>query len=227
MKNLICIFIFVLMSIQVIPANATHLLGGIFDQIIKTLDTLGEAIDDDKLYKKDIPVFVSWVKPYNGTIIRKTKIKGGESSINCQMILKGGQNNNSTNLYLCSAKFKNGLHPGHLNIEKHKGCRISWGGAEYEIRNPTNWEYRSVSEGVKHEALWRKVDDDRSLSDAKPTGKEADGTYLYTCRAKLDDGIYPGKIGLHLAGCHIPKAGKEHILYEYEVFVGIMTWQLN
>jgi integrase len=97
MKNLTFIIVFVLMSIQVIPASATNLLGGIFDQIIKTLDTLGEAIDDDKLYKKDIPVFVSWVKPYNGTIIRKTKIKGGESSINCQMILKGGQINKKLN----------------------------------------------------------------------------------------------------------------------------------
>lgn len=47
---------------------------------------------------------------------------------------------------------------------------------------------------------------------------------LYVCRARLNDGVYPGKVRPAFKGCDVPFGGKEHTISRYEVLTGNYKW---
>lgn len=96
--------------------------------------------------------------------------------------VRGGTDVGGQPLYMCSASYAGGLHPGKLRAQ-FGACYISYGGLEIAVKRYTvlvpNWlQFPSNS--------------------AEPTfdfqtGTDSDGTPLYTCRARFKDGIHPGK----------------------------------
>ena len=152
-----------------------------------------------------------WVRSKNG-IVELAKM------------IQGGQNRNNVPLYLCRAEFNGGIHPGKLNLKKHKGCHISWGGTEYEISNPYNWEYAISELMTAQNQNWLPATGGAIPSGALKTGREAIigemvPFSLYTCRARIKGGTHPGKLRQAFGGCNVPYGGKEYTVIEYEVFI--------
>ncbi|HEX2927083.1 MAG TPA: DM9 repeat-containing protein [Ruminiclostridium sp.] len=50
-------------------------------------------------------------------------------------------------------------------------------------------------------------------------GWEANGTPLYTTRAKYQSGVHPGKVRKEFGAAAIPYGGQEVYVHEYEVLV--------
>jgi len=152
-----------------------------------------------------------WVKSKNG-IVQLSKM------------IQGGQNRKNVPLYLCRAEFKGGIHPGKLNLKRHKGCHISWGGTEHEISSHYNWEYAISELTTPQNQNWQPANGGSIPSGALRTGREAIignevPFSLYTCRAKMNGGTHPGKVRPEFGGCKIPYGGKEHTVYQYEVLI--------
>ena len=146
-------------------------------------------------------------------------VSSSNGSVMLSKMIQGGQNRNNIPLFLCRAKFNGGIHPGKINLKKHKGCHIAWGGIEYEISNPTNWEYAISAANSLANQRWQTRSGGAIPSSAVKTGQEANGVFLYTCRAKFNSGIHPGKIHSEFGGCNIPYGGREHTIFEYDVLV--------
>lgn len=103
-------------------------------------------------------------------------------------------------LPICRGSYRGGVHPGKL---VGGVCQIGWGGGapvlnDYEVLTGTG-EWRS-SEAV---------------NGAFIGGKEAYGTPLPVCRARLRGAVHPGKI---VAGqCSVAWGDQEHMLRGFEV----------
>ena len=146
-------------------------------------------------------------------------IRSKNGIVELSKMIQGGQNRNNVPLYLCRAKFNGGIHPGKLNLKRHKGCHISWGGTEHEISNLNNWEYAISETKILPNQNWQFTAGGAIPYAALQTGREANGVYLYTCRAKMNGGMHPGKVRAEFGGCNIPYGGREYTVIEYDVLI--------
>jgi hypothetical protein len=109
-----------------------------------------------------------------------------------QDAIRAGTDNDGTPLYICSAFFEGGTHPGKLH-SSFGGCNISYGGVEHTISN--YFVLRPDWLGVP------KFD--------FPAGVDSDGSPLHVCRAFIDGGLYPGKMRANWTNCNVGLGGKE------------------
>lgn len=122
------------------------------------------------------------------------------------MVKGGSQPYPFSNLYLCRAAYKGGLHPGKL-FQGH--CNIGWGGKEIVLDR-----YEVL---VSHWPLhWIATSHDDIPWGAIRTGFQHDGP-LYTCHAWYEGGIHPGKVVN--GNCNIGWGGKEIPIPIYEILV--------
>ena len=110
-------------------------------------------------------------------------------------------------LYSCRAQFEGGVHPGKVR-PKLGGCHIPYGGKEIIINS---YEVLVAS------PVWVQGFGDKMKPRAIKTGKEAYGPALFSCRAKFERGMHPGKIRPGFGGCMVPFGGKEILVTTYEV----------
>ncbi|TFF17793.1 DUF3421 domain-containing protein [Jiella endophytica] len=137
---------------------------------------------------------LDWIDLSGGHLDRRTEPAGNEA--------------NGEPLYVCSAVFNNGVHPGKLR-PGFGGCVVGYGGREYTVGR------YSALLGRGH---WRQgVPAGEVGSIGVNAGREANGSLLYVCRAPFNNGIHPGKIGPSTGGCNITYGGVEHTTYFYEV----------
>jgi hypothetical protein len=110
-----------------------------------------------------------------------------------QDAIRAGTDADGTPLYICSAFFNGGNHPGKLH-SSFGGCNISYAGVEHTESNylvlVPDW-----------------------LGSSKfdfPAGKDTDGSPLHVCRAFLTGGIiYPGKTRVGWTACSYGLSGTE------------------
>lgn len=60
---------------------------------------------------------------------------------------------------------------------------------------------------------------------AAANGNEADGKPLFVARAKLDNGVHPGKVQEQFGSANIPYRGREVKVREYEVLMNQGIWE--
>jgi hypothetical protein len=122
--------------------------------------------------------------------------------------IRAGTDDDGAPLFLCSAEFAGGFHPGKLK-RAFKACDISYEGKEQPI--PT---YTVVT------PAWATVPiawGDDYLTYDFPAGVDIDGQPLYICRAYFGGGIHPGKTKSSWTTCHIGWAGKEEPAANYDI----------
>lgn len=80
-------------------------------------------------------------------------------------------------------------------------------------------------------AEWVSTTGNTIPDNAIRAGYDINKKALFIARAVVSGEMTPGKCGTHLEGAHIPFAGKEHIIQNYEVLVnpinalGFLDWQ--
>jgi Protein of unknown function (DUF3421) len=106
--------------------------------------------------------------------------------------IRGGHDDDGTDLYVCSAYFSGGIHPGKLR-SSFRGCDISYGGKEYNV--------------VSYNVL---VPDWYSTGELDfQAGTDVGGFPLYVCRAHYNGGLQPGKTRTTWSTCNFGYGGKE------------------
>ena len=113
-------------------------------------------------------------------------------------------------LFICRARFKNGIHPGKVR-RGLGGCNVPWGGRENTVRSYEVLVGRGFG--------WRRARDGNIPLDAVLIGRENGRDMLFTCRANFKNGRHPGKVRPGLGGCNIPWGGREHTVREYQVLI--------
>jgi hypothetical protein len=108
--------------------------------------------------------------------------------------LRSGTDSDGQPLYMCSASYAGGRHPGKLRKE-FGSCHIPYGGGEVAVQ--------SYSVEVP---LWVPAG---SIGESFPTGHEYDGTRLYTCRDYFGGGLHPGKYVSSIRHCNFGWGGVE------------------
>jgi hypothetical protein len=74
------------------------------------------------------------------------------------------------------------------------------------------------------EITWKEAAGGNIPLDATIAGHEADGTSLYCCRAKYQNGLHPGKVRPEFGAANIPYGGAEVKVNPYEVYCGGGKW---
>jgi hypothetical protein len=117
-------------------------------------------------------------------------------------------------LLVCRARHQNGVHYG----KEYEGrCHIGWGGREVAVDR-----YQILSAPG---ARWVRS------SGAAPAGAvggaAAQGREMFVCRARMPDGVHPGK--LWEGSCHIGWGGREKKADSFEVLVAprSLHWEPN
>jgi len=117
-----------------------------------------------------------------------------------QDAIRAGTDADGTPLYICSAFFAGGTHPGKLH-SSFGGCNISYGGAEH-----------TVTDYFVLRPDWLGIP-----TFDFPAGTDVDGTPLHVCRAFFDGRLYPGKTRAAWTTCNIGLGGKEQAVSSYEI----------
>lgn len=73
-------------------------------------------------------------------------------------------------------------------------------------------------------ARWVDASGDSVPRRAAEAGWEANGDPLYVCRASFQGGVHPGKVRRGFGGCNIPWGGREHTVFNHQVWVGDGYW---
>nr|XP_034301055.1 natterin-3-like [Crassostrea gigas] len=100
--------------------------------------------------------------------------------------------------------------------------------AARSIVNPSAANMRKMSILM---AEWASTTGNTIPDNAIRAGYDINKKALFIARAVVSGEMTPGKCGTHLEGAHIPFAGKEHIIQNYEVLVypinalGFLDWQ--
>ena len=123
--------------------------------------------------------------------------------------ISGGHEANGETLYLCTAPYAGGYHPGKLR-PGFGGCNIGYGGSEYTVS-----EY-DVLTGY---GQWAGATGGNVPGNAIQAGAEANGTPLFACRAWHAGGLHPGKVRPGFNGCNIGYGGSEISIHSYDVLV--------
>jgi hypothetical protein len=117
-----------------------------------------------------------------------------------QDAIRAGTDGDGTPLYICSAFFAGGNHPGKLR-SSFGGCNISYAGLEHTITDyfvlRPDWLGSSAFDF--------------------PAGTDSDGSPLHVCRAFFGGGLYPGKTKVGWTTCNFGLAGKEQMVGLYEI----------
>jgi Protein of unknown function (DUF3421) len=113
--------------------------------------------------------------------------------------VRGGTDVGGQPLYLCSARYNGGLHPGKLRRE-FGACYIPFGGHEVALKNYAVLVPRWLAFPPAGNII---------PSFDFQTGNEADGTPLYTCRDLFNGGIHPGKYLESIGRCNFGWGGRE------------------
>jgi hypothetical protein len=71
---------------------------------------------------------------------------------------------------------------------------------------------------------WKSATGGNIPAGAKANGREADGTPLYTARAKTQNGLHPGKVRPAFGAANIPYGGNEIKVNPYEVLMEEGRW---
>jgi hypothetical protein len=119
--------------------------------------------------------------------------------------IRGGTDNDGLPLYLCTAQFAGGMHPGKLKSIFH-GCDISYGGIEHVIAN-----YNVLV------ANWLNMPPVVVADWSFPAGTDVDGSALHVCRAYVGGAIYPGKTRESWITCNFGLSGKEQTAVNYDL----------
>ncbi len=117
-----------------------------------------------------------------------------------QDAIRAGTDVDGTPLYICSAYYANGTHPGKLH-SSFGGCNISYAGVEHTI--PSYFVLRPDWLGIPTFDF--------------PAGTDSDGSPLHVCRAFFEGGLYPGKTRATWKTCNFGLAGKEEAGTLYEI----------
>ena len=113
-------------------------------------------------------------------------------------------------LFVCRARFKNGMHPGKIRPGLG-GCAIPWGGRENTVGSYEVLVGRGFG--------WRRARHGNVPLGAILTGRENGRDMLFTCRANFKNGRHPGKVRAGLGGCNVPWGGREHTVRDYQVLI--------
>jgi hypothetical protein len=113
-------------------------------------------------------------------------------------------------VYACRARLANGSEqPGRIRTPM-LGCAVTYGGLEWSIG-----AYQVLRDDAKA-IKW--VTGNETPKGAYAVGREADGSVLHLCRAKLGDGsVQIGKLGA--GACVYGGGGKEQVAASFEVLV--------
>ncbi len=114
--------------------------------------------------------------------------------------IRAGTDVDGTPLYICSAFFGDGTHPGKLH-SSFGGCNISYGGVEHTITN-----YYVLRPD------WLGIPDYDF-----PAGVDVDGSPLHVCRGFFNKGLYPGKKRQTWTTCSFGLGGIEQSATDYEI----------
>jgi hypothetical protein len=125
---------------------------------------------------------------------------------------RGGHEANGEPLYICSAHYENGQHPGKIR-PAFGGCNISWGGREITIP-----QYEVMMREDRY--TWIPAEGGGVPPGAVPGGFE-NGAFLYVCHAEHEGSMQPGKIRPEFGGCDIPYGGHEITKHRYGVLVRV------
>ncbi len=71
---------------------------------------------------------------------------------------------------------------------------------------------------------WKSASHGQIPDGAIIAGHEANGTPLFLCRAKSQDGLYPGRLRLRFKAANIGLSGIEIKVEDYEVYCGGAKW---
>lgn len=112
-------------------------------------------------------------------------------------------------VYVCSARYNGGVHPG-VTGGLVKGCAIGHGGREIQVTGYSIFVGR---------ARWVPASGGQIPANAVQGGNESDDRILYVCRARYRHGIVAGKIRGDLGGCSFAKSGQEIMVKSYDVLV--------
>jgi hypothetical protein len=122
-----------------------------------------------------------------------------------------GTGSNGDAVYACRARLANGSEqPGRIRTPM-LGCAVTYGGLEWSIG-----AYQVLRDDGAKAIKW--VNAKETPKGAYAVGREADGTVLHLCRAKLGDGsVQIGKLGG--GACVYGVGGKEQNAADFEVLV--------
>ena len=113
--------------------------------------------------------------------------------------VRGGIDDDGQTLYICTATYGDGQHPGKVR-QQLGGCYIPYRGLEIEVRN-----YQVLVPVWFSYAQYEQPEYDFE------TGHEPNGTALYTCRGHFEGGIHPGSTTVN-GGCNFGWGGLEQSL---------------
>ena len=125
-------------------------------------------------------------------------------------VVLGGNENNGQPLFICSARYNEGRHPGKIR-PGFNGCNIPWGGREITVP-----DYEVLVH--EHRYGWIPAENGGIPGGAVPGGGEH-GHFLFICHAEFEGGVHPGKLASEFGGCNIPYGGKEITVRSYGVLV--------
>jgi hypothetical protein len=122
-----------------------------------------------------------------------------------------GKGTNGDAVYACRARLANGSEqPGRIR-QPMLGCAVTYGGLEWSIG-----AYQVLRDDGPKMIKW--ANGKELPKSAYPVGREADGTLIHLCRAKLGDGsIQVGKLAA--GNCVYGMGGKEQNAADFEVLV--------
>jgi hypothetical protein len=125
--------------------------------------------------------------------------------------LAAGKAAGGEELYVCRARLANGSEqPGRIRSPM-LGCAVTFGGLEWSIG-----AYQVLRDDGAKAIKW--VNGKEPPKGAYPVGRNADGSVLHLCRAKLGDGsVQVGKLGD--GACIYGVGGKEQVAADFEVLV--------
>lgn len=142
-----------------------------------------------------MPAQAGWLKASGGSVPQGTVSNGAEA--------------NGQKLYVCTAKFAGGYHPGKVR-QAFGGCNVPYGGKEHKVS-----EYWVITKPNNY--TWSAARNDIIPLGAVVGGNETDGKLLFFCRAKYQGGVHGGKVRRAFGGCNIAYGGREIMVPSYEV----------
>jgi len=113
--------------------------------------------------------------------------------------IRGGTDDDGSALYLCTAAYGGGFHPGKLR-SSFKACDVSYGGSEHLVASYTVLVPKWIS--FPPTPPWYSDFDFQA-------GTDVGGQPLYICRAYFGGGIQPGKMQAIWTTCNFGWGGKE------------------
>lgn len=120
-----------------------------------------------------------------------------------------GRDTNGERLFICSAEYNGGLHPGKIR-RGFNGCNFGYGSREMTAAN-----YKTmVGRG-----RWVRAEGGQVPPNALQSGNEADGQPLFVCLASYENSLQPGKIRPGFSGCNFGYGGNELTASIYDVLV--------